>query len=428
MRRDGHNGGMPQPAGSALGDASAAAEGAFRHQRLLLVAIVLAALNLRTAVTSVGPVLAELRQGLGLSGATAGLLTTLPVLCFAALGSCTAAIARRLGETRTLTGALVIMVVGLVLRALAHSTPAFLVCSFFALSGGALGNVLLPTLVKRHFPHHVGTVTAAYTTALAVGTTVAAAETAPIAAAAGPAGWRWGLAVWAAPALLAVLPWLALLRSPPVPAPRAHAAPAGAAAHISARQLARRPLAWAMALYFGAQSLQAYVAFGWFAQYFREAGLSQERAGYLIAFLSALSIPISMVVPSLAARMRSQRPIVLVLWCCYLVGYLGLLSAPVAGAWAWAFLIGAGSGAFPLALTMIGLRAHTPEQTGALSAFAQGVGYLLAGSGPLLVGALHAATGGWTWPFAIVFAALAVQLVSGWYVGGAHAGEGHARG
>jgi MFS transporter, CP family, cyanate transporter len=180
----------------------------------------------------------------------------------------------------------------------------------------------------------------------------------------------------------------------------------------------RSRLAWAMAIYFGTQSLQAYVAFGWFGKFFRDAGLSGATAGLVVAFLSALSIPTSMLVPRLAARMGSQRPLVVGLGACYLVGYLGMLAAPLGGAWVWAFFIGVGASAFPLALTMIGLYTRTPEATAAMSSFSQGVGYLVAGVGPLLVGVLHGATGGWAWPFALMFLALAVQVASGWYVAG----------
>jgi CP family cyanate transporter-like MFS transporter len=376
---------------------------------LLLLAIVVTAVNLRTAVTSVGPVLDELERGLGLGSGLAGVLTTLPVLAFAALGASTPSIAGRLGERRTLALSLVLMAAGLAVRAVAGSAALFLAMSVLALVGGAMGNVLMPTLVKRHFPDRIGPMTAAYTTALAIGTTAAAALTVPVSRLGGAEGWRVGLGVWALLAAVAVLPWLGLLRGEV-----RRGTPHG---DHRASALLRSPVAWALAVYFGSQSLQAYVAFGWFAQLYRDAGVSPQQAGLLVAFLAALSIPTSMVMPAWAARMRSQRPLMLLLVALYAVAYVGLLVAPRSGAWLWAALTGLGAAAFPLSLTLIGLRTRTPATTAALSAFAQSIGYLLAGTGPLLVGVLYGATGGWGWPFALLFGALAAMLVSGWVVG-----------
>jgi CP family cyanate transporter-like MFS transporter len=376
---------------------------------LLVVALVLTGVNLRTAVTSVGPVLDELERGLGLGSALAGVLTTLPVLAFAALGAITPSIAGRIGERRTLAAGLVLMASGLAVRAVAGSAAVFLLMSVLALVGGAMGNVLLPALVKRHFPDRIGVMTAVYTTALAIGTTAAAGLTVPVSQLGGAEGWRLGLGVWALLAAVAVLPWLALLRGDV-----RRGTPRG---DHRATALVRSPLAWALAVYFGSQSLQAYVAFGWYAQLYRDAGLSAQRAGLLVAFIAALSIPTSMVMPAWAARMRSQRPLILLLVAMYAVSYAGLLAAPRSAPWLWAALSGLGAAAFPLALTLIGMRTRTPATTAALSAFAQSIGYLLAGTGPLLVGVLYGATGGWGWPFALMWVALAAMLVSGWVVG-----------
>lgn len=376
---------------------------------LLVLALVLTALNLRTAVTSVGPLLDELESGLGLGSGLAGLLTTLPVLSFAALGAVTPSVAGRLGERRTLAVGLLLMTTGLALRAVAGSPALFLLMSVLALVGGAMGNVLLPSLVKRHFPDRIGPMTAVYTTALATGTTLAAALTVPVSRLRGGEDWRLGLGVWAALAAVAVLPWLAMLRGDVRRSP--------ASDEHGAAALVRSPVAWALAVFFGCQSIQAYVAFGWFAQLYRDAGLSAQRAGLLVAILAALSIPVSMVMPAWAARMRSQRPLIVLIVVMYVVSYVGLLTAPSSVPWLWAVLSGLGAAAFPLALTLIGLRTRTPTTTAALSAFAQSVGYLIAGTGPLLVGLLYGATGGWGWPFALLFVVLAAMLVAGWVIG-----------
>jgi CP family cyanate transporter-like MFS transporter len=377
---------------------------------VLLAAMLLAAVNLRTAVTSVGPVLDELQHDIDLSSTLAGVLTTLPVISFAVLGSLTPRLARRFGEKHTLLGALGLMAVGLALRALVGSPWAFLLLSVLALAGGAMGNVLLPVLVKRFFPHRIGPATAAYTTVMATGTTLAAGITVPLANLREPMSWRFGLGAWAGLAVVGLLATLLLperLRS----------------RHDTSTSPTHRPLhhsrtAWALAIFFGSQSVQAYVQFGWFALFFRErAGVSATAAGVLVAALTAFAIPISMVIPSFAGRRSDQRALIMFLTACTVVAYVGMLVAPAAGAWAWVVLAGIGSGAFPLALTMIGLRTRSVATTSDLSAFAQSVGYVLAGTGPLLVGVLHGTTGGWTWPFVLLFADLALMAAAGWVIG-----------
>jgi CP family cyanate transporter-like MFS transporter len=377
---------------------------------VLLAAMLLAALNLRTAVTSVGPVLDELELDIGLSSTLAGVLTTLPVIIFAVLGSLTPRVARQLGEKNTLVGALGLMALGLALRALVGSPWAFLLLSILALAGGAMGNVLLPVLVKQFFPRRIGPATAAYTTAMAMGSTLAAGITVPLANLQQPMSWRFGLGAWAGLALVGLLATL-LLPSRVHPRHADGAAPAHRPLHHSRT-------AWALTVFFGTQSLQAYVQFGWFALFFRErAGVSATEAGVLVAVLIALSIPISMVIPSIATRRSDQRALIMVLVACTVVAYVGMLVAPAAGAWVWVVLAGIGAGAFPVALTLISLRTRTIAMTGSLSAFSQSVGYVIAGAGPLLVGVLHGATGGWTWPFVLLFVDVVAMAVAGWMIG-----------
>jgi CP family cyanate transporter-like MFS transporter len=175
----------------------------------------------------------------------------------------------------------------------------------------------------------------------------------------------------------------------------------------------RTRLAWTMAVFFGAQSMQAYAVFGWLPQVYRDAGFSAQSAGILLGVATATSIPISFLLPSLAVRRHNQAPLILTLCACYAAGYLGLLLWPSAGAVAWALLIGTGTGMFPLVLTLIGLRARTSDGTAALSGFTQSVGYLLSAVGPFMMGALYGATGGWTVPLVILIALLVPQAVAG---------------
>ena len=360
-------------------------------RRLVLLAVLALSFNLRPAAVSVGPVLEEVRLGLTMSRGTAGVLTALPALAFAGFGAVAPWAARVVGLHRVTLLALLGVVAGLGGRAVTDSVAGFLVLSVVALAGMAMANVLLPSLVKLHYPDRIGMVSTAYTTALAVGLTLASVLTVPVAQAAGT--WRWGLGAWALTALVAALPWLALVRHDASPDR------AGSRRGLSMRAVARTRLGWFMALAFGVQSMQAYTVFGWFAQLYRDAGFSPTAAGLLLGVITATSIPVSLWVPRAAARRRDQTGMMLALVACLPVGYLGLLLAPGASvgvALLWALLVGVGQGTFPLILTLIGLRTRTAEGTAALSGFTQAVGYLLAAAAPVGVGLMYDATGGWT--------------------------------
>ncbi|MFG2077510.1 MFS transporter, CP family, cyanate transporter [Nonomuraea maritima] len=374
---------------------------------LVMLGIVLAALNLRTAVTSVGPLLGEIARTLGMSSVGTGLLTTLPVLSFAGVGAITPTLSRRVGEHRLLLLALVTLGAGLLVRVLVDSAPVFLVSSAVALSGGAVGNVLIPTLIKRHFPSRTGFMTTVYTTALAVGTMLAAAATVPIEQVSGD--WHVALGVWAALAVVSAIPWLALLRSEPERDTGRR--------DEGIRALLGSRLAWTIAVYFGTQSMVAYIMFGWLATMLRDAGYESGEAGLIVGIFTALNIPVSMVVPAIGTRFRDQRPVVVALVFFYVLGFTGLWAGPASLALLWVSFVAVGMGSFPLALMMLAARTRTPEKTAALSAFGQSVGYLIAGAGPLLVGVLHDATGGWSLPYAMMFVVVAVQLVTGLYAG-----------
>ncbi|HEY2296870.1 MAG TPA: MFS transporter [Jatrophihabitans sp.] len=369
--------------------------------RLLVCALALTGLSMRTAVTSVGAVLDDIEAGLHTSSGISGVLTTLPVICFAGLGAATPRLAARFGAHRALVAALVVAAIGTVTRALVSSVPLFLVLTLLALTGGAVANVLMPSLVKAHFPDRIGAMTALYTTALAVGTTAAAGLTVPIGDLHG--GWRFGIGSWALFVVVAVLPWLPTLR---------HDFRLGSdGSRIRAKQLARSRTAWALTAFFAAQSTQAYMAFGWFARFLHEHGLSESAAGWEVALLSALGIPTSMIAPIVPPRYH--RALVTVLAACFAIAYTGLGLAPIGGAWLWMVLAGIGNGMFPLALTMIGLRSRSPQSTGALSAFVQAIGYTVAGTGPLLFGVLYGATGAWVLPLSLLWISLGLAWITG---------------
>lgn len=374
---------------------------------LVLVGLALLAFNLRPAAVSVGPVLEEVRATLGLSAGMASLLTSLPVLAFAVVGAMAPWLARRIGLHRVSLLALVVVVIGLGARAVTDSGPAFLAWTLLAVSGMACANVLAPSLVKLHFPDRIGSATALYTTSMATGLTLAFTATVPISDALG--SWRWGLGTWAVVALLAALPWIALV---------AHdKRPADAGATITFGQVARTPLGWALAGFFGIQSAIAYSMFGWFAQMWRDNGYSATWAGILVGIIAAMGIPCSMVLPGLLAKVRDQRPLMLGVIACYPVAFIGLVVAPDRLGVLWAALLGIGGTTFPLILVMISLRARTAAGTAALSGFAQSVGYLIATPGPFVMGLVHSSTGGWVAPLWYLVALLVPLTALAMYVG-----------
>ena len=380
---------------------------AARRTVLVLAGLILLSFNLRPAAVSVGPVLEEVRRGLDLSGPEAGLLTSLPVLAFAVFGALAPRLARAVGLHRAAAGSLVAVVLGLGGRSFAHDSTVFLALSAFALAGMATANVLIPSLVKLHFPDRIGWATAIYTTALAVGLTSAFLLTVPIANAFG--GWRAGLGAWALTALIALVPWI------------------GLAAHdrhlerdrrsISFTDVARTRIGWAMVLFFGLQSLQAYSIFGWFAQLWRDNGYTAEQAGLLVGIVAAVSIPLSLWLPAASARRTDQRALILGVLSCYLLGYALLLIDAHTLAIPAALLVGIGCCVFPIVLTLIGLRAHTADGTAALSGFTQSLGYLIAAIGPFVVGTIYDSTGTWTAPLWFLTALVLPLLAVGAYAG-----------
>ncbi|MEU3986232.1 MFS transporter [Streptomyces sp. NPDC026672] len=378
--------------------------------RLVVVGIVLSAINLRPAITSLGALLEEVRDGLGMSGGVAGVLTSVPPLCFAVFGVMAPRLARRFGPAAVVGAGMVAITAGLLIRPYAGSTAGFLGASALALMGIAVSNVLMPVIVKRWFPDRVGSMTGLYSMALALGTAVAAAVTVPVTDALG-GDWRAGLAVWAALAAVAVLPWLPLVRdrgTAPAPQPVRDARPPQAPLRIT-----RSRTAWALAVFFGLQATAAYITMGWMAQIFRDAGVPAGRAGLLLAVTMVMGVPLAFVIPRVATRLPSQGPIVLALGVCGLAGYAGLYLAPAGGAWAWALLLGVSNCAFPLALTMVGMRARTGAGVAQLSAFAQSTGYLISIPGPLLVGVLYEHSDGWGLPLALMSALMIPQMLVG---------------
>lgn len=379
---------------------------------LLVLAAAAVSLNLRPIATSVGPVLVEIQSGLGVSAAVAGILTALPGLVFGLAGLTAVGIARRFGLVGTICGGLVLVGVAGLVRSVTDSTVVFLLLSALALTGVGLGNVLVPAVIKRYSGQRTAAVTSVYTVGLGLGAALPMFATAPLLSLGGQgAGWRYALGTWAVVALLAAAIWAVLLM-------RVRGRDHGVGERATGLPIHRSRTAVALCAFFGLQSMNAYVQFGWLAQIYRDAGVSAGTATLLVGTMSLFGIPGGLLMPQIAARSRRISVWTTVLGLCMLGGWLGLLLAPASGMIAWVLLLGIGQFTFPLALALIVTRSGVPETTARLSGFAQPVGYLLAAAGPLVVGLLRDATGGWAAPLAMLMASAGLLMGAGLLLGG----------
>lgn len=375
-----------------------------------MLGVIAVATVLRPSVVTVGPVLPDLQRDVGLGAVAAASLTALPVVCFGVGAFAGPALARRLGLDTGLTAAMALLVVGALVRVLGG--PLVLFAGTVAVGAAiAVGNVLLPALVRRDFPQRVGLVTAVYTSALAVASALAALLAVPLAEGTG-AGWRAPLAVWGLAGLPALLLWLPHLRAAPPPGDGVAVAPA------RPRPLLANGTVRGLTAFMGLQSVGFYTLVAWLPSILQDHGLAASTSGALLSLATVLGIPAALVLPLLAGRVRQQSGLAVLTTGLTAAGWAGLLLAPSAAPLLWALLLGAGTGStFPLALVLIGLRSGDPTVTPQLSAVVQGSGYLIAATGPLLVGLLHDVSGGWSLPLGALLVGAVAQAGSGWLAG-----------
>jgi len=413
---------------------------------LLTAGIIVLAINMRAAITSLPPIFPELHGALHLSAASQSVLAAIPVLCFGLFSGIAAPLSRAFGEERVLGVALVLLAAGLVLRGAAPSA-LLLPGTVVAGSAIALMNVLLPSLVKRRRPERAGLLIGLYLMSLSAGAIVASLIAVPVyQAAGGSAAVRLSLGMWALPALIAAAVWLPQLRyrtepglvEPAVAEPaaaepvageagaarsgaggsEAGGSQAGGGAGRRRSVLARTPLAWQVTAFMGLQSLTYYATLSWFPTIFRDRGLSAVHAGTLLAVMNLGNAVAALLIPVLAHRRPDQRLLALVAMICTGAGLAGAAFGPLGTATPFVFLLGLGQGAsLGLAIFYTMARSPDPVTAASLSAFAQSIGYLLASLGPLLLGLLHTATGGWNVPVWVLLGIVVLQLVSGWLAG-----------
>jgi CP family cyanate transporter-like MFS transporter len=378
-----------------------------RAGRILLGAsLVLVAYNLRPVFSSLSAVLPDVVRDLAVPPVFASLVTTLPVLCLGLFAPFAPMLARTIGAERTILGLLVLLAAGTGLRGIEHPA-ALLIGSVFAGAAIAVGNVLLPGLVKRDFPKEAALMTGLYTCALCGGAASAAGATVPLERMTG--SWSTALALWAVPAVVVALIWS-------VQAIRAGSMHRGHRPAV--RGLWRDPLAWQVTFFMGLQSALAYCVFGWLAPILRSRGLDAAEAGFVVSVSVLVQTASCLLAPTIAVRGRDQRAINVTLLAFAVVGLLGCLYLPTWSVWLWAVIQGIGQGSLiAVAMTVIVLRSPDPHVAAQLSSMAQTVGYTLAAFGPLLVGALYAATGGFAIT-GVLFVALGTgAAIAGWGAG-----------
>lgn len=374
---------------------------------LLIAGILMIATTLRVTFTGAAPLLETIRSDYGLSTAQTGLLTTLPLLAFALVSPLAAGIARRFGMERSLFAAMLLICAGIALRSLPSAALLFAGTAIIG-CGIALGNVLLPGLIKRDFSQHVARLTGAYSLTMGAAAALGSALVVPLAL--HGFGWRGALLMLMLFPLLAFLIWLPQWRT-------TRSANLSSSRALHERGIWRSPLAWQVTLFLGLNSLIYYVIIGWLPTILISHGYSEAQAGSLHGLLQLATAAPWLAIPLILHRFNDQRWIAALVSLLCAVGAAGLWFVP-GQAIIWTLLFGFGSGAtMILGLTFIGLRASSAHQAAALSGMAQSVGYLLAACGPPVMGKLHDASGSWYLPLSGVTVLAIIMAIFGLYAG-----------
>ncbi|MFF2556282.1 MFS transporter [Nocardia sp. NPDC058058] len=370
----------------------------------------MSALTLRIAVTAFTPLASRIGDDLGYSTAVVGVFGMIPTAMFAIAGLLTPILSRRFGLETTALIAMLMTAAGSAVRAVVPETWELLAFSALALTGMGIGNVVIPPLVKRYFSDRLALLSSVYIVLVQLGTVIPALIAVPLA---DSHGWRVSLGLWAVLPLLAMLPWLGVLRVrrdharldttelPPEPLE-------------ATGKVWRSPLAWGMALMFGMTSLTTYSMFTWMPTIFSDAGASASFGGSMVGIFALIGLAAALSAPIVVGRMRNPFPVVIACAAFFFAGFAGLLIAPMSAPLVWVLLLGLGPSTFPMALTLINLRTRTSAGSAALSGFTQGVGYAVACIGPVLFGALHTMTGKWLAPFGFLSVAVLVLVGGAW--------------
>lgn len=369
---------------------------------LLVVGIILIASTLRTPLTVVGPIISFIRDGLGISNVLAGFLTTIPLLAFAIVSPFAPALARKFGLELTLLLSTLLIAIGIILRSFG-STELLLFGTVLIGVAISFGNVLIPGLLKLKFPYHVGLLMACYTVSMNLSAGTGAGMSYPLANSS--LGWQGALAIPIVLVVITIVIWLPQLKfNKPEPA----------VITTKARTpLWKSPVTWAVTGAMGLQSMLFYTTAAWIPEIYITQGLEADQAGWMFSIMQISQIPMALLVPILAGKMKSQRPLVFMFTAFYLIGFIGLVMEWTNLAVLWMLFLGlAGGASFGLAMMFFTLRTRTAYEAADLSGFAQSFGYLLAATGPILFGYLYDVFGGWEiagWLFIVVVLLLFVS-------------------
>lgn len=361
---------------------------------LLFCGVLLIAINLRPAITSVGPLMGTIRDNIGLASWSVALLTSLPLIAFAMMSPFAPKLGSWLTNEWALASGLLLLMLGVGIRSI--SIAFFLFFGTFLVGLGiAICNVLLPSFIKEKFPTKIAVMTSLYTTSMAIFATAASGVSIPLADGLG-VGWQPALLLWILPAFLGFLIWFFIARKQR----NANDVDMQYQKPKSSKGIWRSRLAWQVAIFMGLQSFMFYVTISWLAEIVIDFGMTKLEAGFMVSYVQLLGIPVSFMMPILAVKLASQSKLILIVNAVFITGLILLLIQPTyTGIFIAVGLIGIASSAnFVLALTFLSIRAKTAKDAAALSGMAQSMGYILASLGPVIIGYMYDVTHGWTLP------------------------------
>lgn len=377
------------------------------YKVLLLFGIIFVAFNLRPAITAIGPIIGMIRADFGISNGTAGFITTLPLLSFAAFSILAPRLGQKLGNEQTILLGLFVLFFGIIIRSIGFISTVFLGTLLVGV-GVAIGNVLLPGIVKAKFPSKVGIMTSMYTTSMNTFAALGSGISIPLAQGL-RLGWQKSLAFWAVIALIAIIIWLPQLKGNLRRRKSSKGQPS------SIKELWGSAVAWQVTLFMGLQSFLFYCSIAWIPEILKSGGMNLPTAGWLLSLMQLIGLPATFLAPVLAGRFQTQKGIVLVICIFYFAGMLGLLLGSTYSMSVISIIcVGVAQGAsISLALTLIGLRTRGARQAANLSGMAQSIGYLLAAIGPSLIGFLFDRTHSWTIPLVILCVVVGLMAIAG---------------
>lgn len=369
-----------------------------------LIALVLAAINLRPGITSFAPLIERIASDLSLSRAWVSLVTALPVLCMGLLAPLAPRLALRFGLERTITGCLGLILLALMLRVEGDRSVVLISSAALLGAGIAIAGPLLSGFIRQHFHGHVGRVVAWYSLSMTIGGAAGAVLTAPAVVWLAHS-WTWGLAIWSVPALLALLLWALIPNSSVVVVgePQAGGLPW------------REPRAWLITAFFALQAGLFYSLATWLVARYEHAGLSFQYSSDLFSLLMLVGLPSSFLLPWIAQRRNNRYELlltcgVLTALCLGMITFVPLLFPPL-----WAVLLGLSvSGSFALSLVLPLYEVDSPLAVSRWTSMMLCAGYSLASFTPVLMGLGRDLSGNYQWPFTVLTAMALLLCVFAW--------------